>query len=116
MSDNVMSRGMMAPLKNPILDREEREEFDELLYDKQTGLHLNYEGTLIYSDDRGSADDAYGIIFEVNDSRGEFLASLQEEGIEIDETKMLPYQCYWYNGSDPDMGLLKLKDYLKNFK
>ena len=115
MSDNVMSRGMMAPLVKK-LSSDERQELGEELYNKDTGLEFNYEGTIVYSNNETGGEDAYGLIFEVNDSRGEFLASLQEEGIEIDETKMLPYQCYWYNGSDPDMVLLKLKDYLKNFK
>lgn len=114
MSDNVMSRGMMAPLVKSLTE-EEREELEELLYDNKSGLSINYEGTIVYSDDRGSAEDAYGLIFEVTDSRGEFLAELKRQNLEIDETKMLPYQCYWYNGSDSDMGLLELEDYLKNF-
>ena len=41
---------------------------------------------------------------------------LEQFGINIDPTKARPYRCYWYNGSDSDMGLITLEEFLKRTK
>jgi hypothetical protein len=55
MSENVMSTGVMVPLSRK-LSRDEYEEWSELLWDQNTTVHLNYEGTLAYTDVRGDEE------------------------------------------------------------
>jgi hypothetical protein len=62
MSENVMSSGHMVPLDRKIT-REERQEWEELLWDQDSPVRFNYEGTLAYTDLR-IEDDPYGIHFE----------------------------------------------------
>lgn len=109
MSDNVMSTGFFAILSNPIEDEEEREELGERLYDEGS-LHLNYEGTLVFSDERS---DGYGINFAGNGNVRGFIDEVETAGLEIVKGSVLAYSCYWYNGTDSDMSELTLERYRK---
>lgn len=102
MSDNVLSYGIMAVLKNPIgdLHTEEWEVKNEALYEE--GFSLNYEGTLIFSDEGGS--ETYGIQLAQPHMFEEFYISMQRLGIEYEEPRF--YSCMWYNGSDSDMSMM----------
>ena len=111
MSENVLSHGFMAVLKTPA---EDFDEFSDMLDEAKSILHVNYEGTIVYSDDGGDEFEA-GLMFGSTKGASEFLSELKSLKIEIDETKILPYSCVWYNGSDSYMADLELDDYLKNF-
>jgi hypothetical protein len=113
MSENVMSAGIMVPLSRT-LTQEEREEWEEILYDQKSNIWFNYEGTIAYSDEGG---DEYGIHFgEMLDSNLSEFKVLEQFGINIVPTKARPYRCYWYNGSDSDMGMITLENFLKSTK
>jgi hypothetical protein len=110
MSENVMSTGVMVPLSRK-LTRDEYEEWSEILWDQNTTVHLNYEGTLAYTDVRG---DEYGIHFgEMPTNDISAFEALEQFGINILPSKARPYTCYWYNGTDSDMGMMKLEKFLK---
>lgn len=110
MSENVASAGLMVPLNRKITDAE-RDEWMEILWDQGSGVHLNYEGTLAYTDEGG---EEYGISFgSMKDYSFTAFKDLEQFGVGILPTKARPYTCYWYNGSDSDMDTMKLKDFLK---
>lgn len=116
MSKNVMSSGQMVPLSRKIT-REEREEWEELLWDQGSSVHFNYEGTLAYTDFR--TEDEYGLHFEgetptlsaaQNDSPFDVL---KQFGLSIANDQGRFYRCLWYNGADSDMGMMTLEKFLK---
>lgn len=112
MSDNVMSSGFMAVLKTPFSE-EDREEKDEWLWDQDSELHLNYEGTMVYSDTRS---DGYGLTIHTSAPQGvdaAFAEQCLKYGLEIDPATIRGYSCYWYNGCDSDMAMLSVENYLK---
>ena len=112
MSENVASSGFFAILKTPF-NEDAREEKEEILYDNDTELSLNYEGTLVFSDVRG---EEYGLhIGSANTGdKQAFIDKCKENGLEIDEESIRPYNCIWYNGSDSDMSDLTLEKYQKH--
>jgi hypothetical protein len=116
MSENVMSSGHMVPLSRKIT-REEREEWEELLWDQNSPVRFNYEGTLAYTDFR--TEDEYGLHFEGDTSTlsgapiGSSFAVLKQFGLSIVNEQGRFYRELWYNGSDSDMGMMKLEKFLK---
>jgi hypothetical protein len=111
MSDNVASAGIMAPLNRKLTD-EEREEWQELLWDQGSDVHINYDGTLAYTDEGGNE---YGISFGNMASHSmESFKDLEQFGVGVVTEKARPYTCYWYNGSDSDMDMMTLEKFLKH--
>ncbi len=112
MSGTVTSKGWMAPLIHP-LTKKAREDFCEELYDNNTNLHINLEGTLIYSEEGGDLE--YGLTFldvRSGSSTNTFLKALAGQDISINKEHMRPYTCTWYSGSDSDMGMMKIKEFM----
>lgn len=117
MSENVASAGLMAPLSRKLTE-EEREEWTELLYEQGSIVHINYEGTLAYTDEGGSE---YGISFGVSNTYSNepfnYLYSLWRLHSQFDVTveldKARPYTCQWYNGADSYMDMMKLDEFLQ---
>lgn len=122
MSGDVNSKGFMAILKNPILDSDERGDLFEKLYDDSTNLYVNYEGTMIYNITEQSDYGWYCLSIEgekiISDKNGkkEFINMCKINNLEIDEKTIRSYSCTWYNGSDSDMGMLKVEEYKKRIK
>jgi hypothetical protein len=116
MSENVMSTGHMVPLTRK-LTREEREEWQELLWDQGSAVHFNYEGTLAYTDFQ--TEDEYGLHFEGDTSTlsgtplGSSFDVLKQFGLSIVNEQGRFYRCLWYNGADSDMDMMKLDKFLK---
>jgi hypothetical protein len=110
MSEDVMSVGVMVPL-NRKLTEEEREEWNELLYDQGSEVSLSYYCDMAYTAERG---EAYGISFgEMPVSDTSAFEDLKQFGIWIEEDKARPYRCLWYNGSDSDMDMMTREEFLK---
>lgn len=112
MSENVTSFGFMAPLVNPIKDAEDRETLTDKLYFDDTGLCINYEGTLIYNDFGGGYDNKAGIFFLDLKAREEFLDTLASCQLTVDENNIKFYACNWYNGTDSHMDEMTLERFL----
>lgn len=111
MSNNVASAGLMVPLSRKIT-REEREDWQELLWEQDSYVQFNYEGTLAYTDEGGSE---YGISFgTTNTYSNQPFNDLLQFDITVDLNKARPYTCYWYNGADSDMDMLTLDKFLKD--
>ena len=112
MSEDVTSQGFFGVLVNPVLDQGERDNIIEILYDSDVGLGLNYEGTLVFSE---NYTDGYGLTFGAfdNDGRESFKKLCLENYLEVDSDTITPYICTWYNGSDSDMSLLTAKEYME---
>lgn len=121
MSDTVLSRGFIGKLVVP-LSEEQLEEISETLYDLGVNLHFSYDGTLIYNDivDRGSRTDIY--LFQVGKMKDElplkqqFIDLSRQHGFDVIEDTVLPYQCVWYNGSDPPIAMMELERYVSILK
>lgn len=112
MSEDVTSRGFFGVLVNPISDQEERDNIIEILYDSDVNLGLNYEGTLVFSE---NYTNGYGLTFWTLDNadKESFKKLCLENYLEVDPTTITPYICTWYNGSDSDMSLLTAKEYME---
>ena len=115
MSDTVMSTGFFAVLKTT-LNQEDRDEKSELMYDENSDLQINYDGTLVYSDTR--SDNYYGLVINTGrkpsgDGQAEFIIECERMNLDIDESTIRSYACTWYNGCDSDMAMLSLEKYMK---
>lgn len=110
MSENVASAGLMAPLSRKLTE-EEHEEWTELLYEQGSIVHINYEGTLAYTDEGGSE---YGISFGVSNTySNEAFNDLLQFDVTVDLNKARPYTCQWYNGADSYMDMMELDEFLQ---
>jgi len=113
MSSNVMSTGMMVPL-NRKLTEEERDDWSEVLWDQNSNVNFNYEGTMAYTDEGGSE---YGVYFgEMTSLDMSNFDDLKQFGLSIVEDQARPYREYWYNGADSDHNMMTLEDFLKRTK
>jgi hypothetical protein len=113
MSSNVMSVGIMAPL-NRKLTEEERDEWNEILWDQGSAVSFNYEGTMAYTDEGG---DEYGIYFgEMSSLDPAQFYDLKQFGLSIIAEQARPYREYWYNGADSDHAMMELEDFLVRTK
>ena len=109
MSEDVMSVGVMVPLNRKITE-EEREEWQEILWDQGSEVGLSYYCDMAYTAERG---EAYGISFgllPVNNISD--FDDLKQFGVWIEEEKARPYRCLWYNGSDSDMDMMTREKFL----
>jgi hypothetical protein len=110
MSEDVMSVGVMVPLNRKITE-EEREEWQEILWNQGSSVHLSYYCDMAYTDEQG---EAYGISFgEMPTKDTSAFEDLKQFGICIEEDKARPYRCMWYNGADSDMSMMTRKEFLK---
>ena len=113
MSEDVMSVGVMVPL-NRKLTKEEREEWQEILWDQGSDAHLSYYCDMAYTDEGG---EAYGINFgEMPTKDTSAFEDLKQFGIWIEEDKARSYRCMWYNGADSDMDMMTRDKFLKKTK
>lgn len=112
MSRDVYSRGLMAPIINPALDPEALEIIQELIFEENGRLQINYEGTLAYiSEDE---EDAYGLTLgSPSDefSPEELGVAGIAFGIQVALDQCLPFSCGWYNGGDSPLDMLTLEEF-----
>ncbi len=113
MSSNVMSVGIMAPLNRKLTD-EELEEWNEILWDQDSNVRFNYEGTMAYTDEGG---DEYGVNFgEMSSLDPSQFDDLKQFDLSIIEEQARPYREYWYNGADSDHDMMTLEEFLTRTK
>ena len=113
MSEDVTSQGFFGVLVNPISGQEERDALIESLYDLDVGLGLNYEGTLVFSENKNP--NYYGLTLCSHDEieKTAFFKLCLENCLDVDSTTITHYVCTWYNGSDSDMSLLTANEYME---
>lgn len=116
MSDTVISKGFVAVLLNPITDRQAREDKSEELFEKDSNLHLNIEGTLVYSDvvPRKMRQEFYGLNLGAKMSAADlsqFVGSIEGYDLAIDLDTITPYSEIWYTGSDSGIAQLTLEEF-----
>lgn len=116
MSSTVIEKGYVAELAD-IFTAEEREDWNEQLYDAASGLSINHEGTLIYSNvvpfkDR---EDFYGLRLGKNDLPPveDFKAQLVKFGLAV-VTNPVPYWEIYHNGGDSGISMLTLEEFHKS--
>ena len=109
MSSNVMSIGVMAPL-NTTITKQQREEWQEILWEQGSPVHLSYYNDMAYTEEHG---DEYGISFgEMPSTNLAQFEDLKQFDIWIEEDKARSYRCLWYNGADSDMDMMTRKKFL----
>ena len=119
MSTTVISQGFIAVLKKPIKNKE-LEDLSESLYESSNGLHINYDGTLIYFDAYSllpySKREFYSDLFIVGAQKSEkeyeFISLLCSAGFEIEVETVKPYTCVWYNGADSPMSTMTKEEFV----
>lgn len=116
MSDNVLSYGFIAVLKEPV----DHEEFFDKAWNGQWPVMVNYEGTLVYSDSNAHKSyqdrtNIYGLFLGPSRQADaqEFEKNCIEHGLSVDMATIKPYTCIWYNGCDSDMASLTKEKFLK---
>jgi hypothetical protein len=109
-SGNVMSRGMIVPLCTPLIDRYA---ISEKLFDDDSLLGVNYEGTLIYSDEWGSGNDAYGLFFDRSNPSGAMMNELRTRGLSVVSAQARSYGCLWYTGVDNPLNEMTKQKFLE---
>lgn len=113
MSDNRITFGHMAALKEPITDAETRDDVNEDLYWNNTGLFLNYEGTLVGSTTEDT-DLANGFdIHLLKGGKKAFIRQCKEEGFEVDEKTVAKFVDLWYDGCDSTHASITLDEFKK---
>jgi hypothetical protein len=107
MSDNVQSQGYFGKLKVPCAASDSK--VWDILSEKleEHDLYLNYDGTMIYSDERSNSYDG-GLLFAKPNGAVEFRDKCAKAGYEVDPVKY--YTCVWYNGADSSMSTAKLDE------
>lgn len=118
MSSTVISKGFVALVNrfgdgNTIIDLDD---LQEMLYDENSLLRLNNEGTLVYSDivPYHLNEEFYGLnIGSANNGCvQDFVDECYKHEIYIDENSVEAYSEIWYNGSDSMISDLTAKEYL----
>lgn len=103
----------MVPL-NRTITREERDEWNEILWEQNSSVSLSYYRDMAYTHELG---DEYGISFgEMHSVTLADFEDLKQFGIWIEEDKARPYRCLWYNGADSDMDMMTREKFLKMTK
>lgn len=113
MSEDVTSVGVMVPLNRKITE-EEREEWNELLYDQGSEVRLSYYCDMAYTEKDGEAYSIYSISFgKMPANNISAFDDLKQFDIWIEEDKARSYRCLWYNGADSDMNMMTRDEFLK---
>lgn len=103
-----MCVGWMAPLKAKI-SKELRAEIDEYLYDSDSNVRINYEGTIAYTK---TEIEPYGISFGVkgyyNPNAFEILKNYD---VYAKQSEGRSYTSYYYNGCDSYMDTMTLETF-----
>lgn len=117
MSTTQLISGWVAILQQP-MSSEDREEHNEALYDNDSDLSINYEGSMIYSMTECS-EDFYGLSLGsqsmTSQTKEEFLNMVTEQGFDVVEDSAQPYREIYYNGGDSSIDMLKLEDFPTNW-
>lgn len=118
MSSTVRQHGFIAVLARPISE-EDREELWNKLYESESNLGVNYEGTLVYFDANqhkslSSREDVYGLFFGHDVSHREQMeAQLLKHNLMIDGHTMRPYNCIYDNGADSPLDDLTKEEFFR---
>lgn len=118
----MISTGHIAVLVSPITDDDVRQELSEKMYNGDSILDVNYEGTLLTSDINRhkpySQREFNGDLFVVGAlpeaDKQEFIELAKAAGLDIDVATIQPYTCVWYNGADSPVSMLEKDEFLKN--
>lgn len=110
MSENVTSFGVMVPLVKPVGDyrTENHESFSEWL--DEIGLQLNYEGTLLFSEQR-DRDGGCGIFFSETKHRDRLIKLCNENDIHIINSQIQFFVSNWYNGANSHQSEMTLEKF-----
>lgn len=113
MSSTVIMRGYVAELAT-VLNEQEREDWSEQLYEANSTLSINYEGTLVYSNvvPREDREDYYGLQIGKHNLPPveDFKADLVKFGLAT-VTDPVPYQEIYHNGGDSSIDMLTLAEF-----
>lgn len=100
MSDNILTRGLIAILHNP-MSEEAREHFEQ---ENSYGFTTNYEGTLLIEHlDTLDLTEAYGLHVHrpiSEDQIREFTNNCFKAGADIYPLSVRVFTDIWYNGTD----------------
>lgn len=117
MSENMITSGFMAELVTPVGKHttEEWEAAQEALYESDTNLELNYEGTLVFSRDVHQPSYDFSIQLGTPDptSYEGFKTRCNFINVPVKPDTVQPYICQWYNGADSPMSDMTLARFLK---
>lgn len=112
MSYNAFSVGLVGILVTPFNDQSEEDGLRELL-DAQ-GFLVNYEGTLIYSNQMsGNMDDEFHLHTSSVFDSDHFFKELKNHGYPVKANSIRTYIDLYYNGGDDNQSLITLEEFTK---
>lgn len=113
MSENKITIGFMAELATPVGKHttELWEATQDALYESDTKLELNYEGTLVFS--RDVHEDAYNFNMQlgVSGDIAGFISRCAFINLPVKPETIEPFFAHWYNGSDSPMSDTTLAEF-----
>lgn len=99
MSENMISKGYFGKLTTPVGDHT-TDAWETRQNSLPNGFELNYDGTLIFSNDQKPTYEVDGPIFAEPEAQI-FRDQVEALGYEVSQVKF--YVCHWYNGADSPM-------------
>lgn len=109
------SYGFIGVLKKPV-NRDDYDDIYDKLYDSDSNLSLNGEGTLLILDYNSNAsyNDRYSLtIGSSSQDPADLLHEASQHGFEVDEDSIQPFNCIWYDGTDSPLWSLTKEEFLK---
>lgn len=103
MSENCISYGYVAKLKNPVDDV-----IQDRMYELGCFMEINYDGTLIRCSETCFSNE-FSLILGEPKGKDIFLKELNKFGISIESETIKPFFCQWYNGADDPMDEMTLE-------
>ena len=118
MSSIDRSYGFIAVLENP-MSEDQREDFQEKLWEDESCLHITYNGHCVYYDfnTNGERDDIF--FTEVGHSEQsieKFEQELLKYNLLIKPNTTKPFNCIYYNGSDNPITMLTVEQVINNYR
>lgn len=108
MSETMISKGYFGRLHTPVPSHDEDVQAWDIRNDAlPEGWGLNYDGTMIFSNEERPAYDVDGLIFATPEAQ-EFRDQADALGYDVGQVKF--YVSHWYNGCDSPMVNAGLED------
>lgn len=108
MSGPCIAHGYMVALKV----KADHEIVSDYLSNSESSLQINYEGTILYSDNGDALDLLFGLWFQ--EPMMEFISELQQlpKELAVEITTIRPYVCNWNDNADSHMATITLEGLL----
>lgn len=111
MSEYRVTTGLMARLVEAVPE-DDYESVSDRLFEADSCLHINYDGSLIFSTDVDVPAYEFDISIGTKLSKTAFIEKCLREGFCVDENSIEPYVSVWCDNADSPMSTTTIGDFL----